>query len=85
MMKSLSGFDIVAILWLFSGIIYVIYFLNYLQYKKEFKNLIDDLVWNSGFDRRFFFWLTLFTSFTFGFLFLPKRILKWLGVIEDKN
>lgn len=84
-MKSLSVLDIVAILWLLSGIIYSFYFIKVLQYKEEFRDLIRDLVWNSGYDEEFFFWVTLFISYTFGILLLPKLILRLLGIIEKRK
>lgn len=77
--------DILAIWWLFSGTFYAIYFLTVLQYKDEFKELVRDLVWNSGFNDEFFYWVSLFISFSFGFIFLPKRVLKWLGIIGSKK
>lgn len=85
MMKTLSFEDYLVLYWLFAGIVNSLYFLNVIQYKEDYQDLIRDLVWNYGFKDEFFYWMTFFISFILGWWFLPKTVLKWLGVIKEEK
>ena len=84
-MKTLRFEDYLVLYWLFAGIVNSLYFLNVIQYKEDYQDLVRDLVWNTGLNDEFFYWMTFFISFLGGFWLVPRRILRYLGFIEEEK